>query len=30
VPPGEYMVFTDWQIGGLPVLRQPLTVTAIP
>jgi len=25
-PPGEYVVFTDWQIGGLPVLRQPLTV----
>jgi hypothetical protein len=28
VPPGEYVVFTDWQIGGLPVLQQPLTVTA--
>ena len=28
--PGEYVVFTDWQIGGLPVVRQPLTVTAIP
>ncbi len=27
LPPGEYVVFTDWQIGGLPVLRQPLTVT---
>ena len=28
LPPGEYFVFTDWQIGGLPVLRQTLTVTA--
>ena len=28
--PGEYVVFTDWQIAGLPVVRQPLTVTAIP
>lgn len=28
LPPGEYVVFTDWQIRGLPVLRQPLTVTA--
>ena len=28
LPPGEYFVFTDWQIGGLPVLRQLLTVTA--
>ncbi len=26
LPPGEYVVFTDWQIGGLPVLRKPLTV----
>ncbi len=28
LPPGEYVVFTDWQIRGLPVLRQPLTVIA--
>lgn len=26
LPPGEYVVFTDWQIGGLPVLRRSLTV----
>lgn len=26
LPPGEYVLFTDWQIWGLPVLRQPLTV----
>jgi hypothetical protein len=26
LPPGEYAVFTDWQIRGLPVLQQPLTV----
>ena len=26
LPPGEYLVFTDWQIRGLPVLRRPLTV----
>jgi hypothetical protein len=26
LPPGLYEVFTDWQISGLPVLRQPLTV----
>jgi len=30
LPPGEYAVVTEWQIGGLPVLRQPLTVTATP
>ena len=29
VAPGDYVVFTDWLIGGLPVLRQPLTVTGI-
>ena len=26
LPPGEYVVFTDWQIRGLPVLRTLLTV----
>jgi hypothetical protein len=26
LPPGEYVLFTDWQIRGLPVLQQPLTV----
>lgn len=28
LPPGEYVVVTEWQIWGLPLLRQPLTVTA--
>lgn len=28
LPPGEYFVFTAWQIGGLPVLQHPLTVIA--
>jgi len=25
-PPGEYVVFTDWLIAGLPVLQRPLTI----
>ena len=30
LPPGDYVLFTEWQIGGLPVLREPLTVVAPP
>ena len=26
LPPGEYVVFTDWRIRGLPILQHPLTV----
>jgi hypothetical protein len=30
LPPGEYVLFTDWQIWGLPVLRQSLSVIESP
>jgi hypothetical protein len=29
LPEGTYVVFTDWQISGLPMLRKPINVTAI-